>query len=167
MKNITKFGCDSHITLSAKRTNLCYVEPEWLEVQLSKILCVCGIVSKEVNNYYSVLFVCISICNWVLIAVRDTDWNSRVLGNSFLFGLCWNWSEPERCRWTISTSTRTIPLPHHDITHHSPLHFTGTSTTFYITVSRFTITYWKKAQWNHDLKLNPKSLINSSSCYFL
>lgn len=95
-KYITKFGYDSHITLSAKRTNLCYVGPEWLEVQLSKYS-VSMVLSAKRWILFCIIFVWISICNQVLIAVRDTDWNSRALGNSFLFGLCWNWSEPERC----------------------------------------------------------------------
>lgn len=144
-KKITKFGCDSHISLSAKRTNLCYVEPEWLEVQLSKLLCVCGIVSKEVNIILHYLYVLVFVIEFSLLSEIQNKTPVLLVTLSSLLKLVWT--------WTLSLNHKypTMPLTKN---------FTGASTTFYNTVSRFTIIYWKKAQWNHDLKLNPKSLIS-------
>lgn len=102
---------------------------------------------QQRGEYYSVLFVSISIfCNRVLNShCSEIETETHVLTLWSLLKLVWTWTKS-----TIRLTTN---------------HFTGTGTTFYSTVSRFTITYWKKAQWNYDLKLNAKSFISLSSCY--
>lgn len=65
---------------------------------------------QQRGEYYSVLFVCISICNRVLIAVRDGDWNSRALELFPLWSLLklvWTWTLS--LNWT-SSQFHTIPL---------------------------------------------------------